>query len=138
MVNVGDYLRSFYIDTENDNIIAYDVCNALSTFKRMTGAKVINIGDITVEDKAFKIVYTHSSSSDVHISVVNTEGKTIFRGSVIVMGFDTINGRDVLRDLTDDEVDVIKRNLGLMVITGKEGKEPYNAYVLCNVVYSKD
>lgn len=79
MVNVGDYLRSFYIDTENDNIIAYDVCNALSTFKRMTGAKVINIGDITVEDKAFKIVYSHSSNPDMHISVVNTEGKTVFK-----------------------------------------------------------
>ena len=138
MVNVGDYFRSFHIDSEKDNIIAYDIPNSLPEFKRLTRAEVINIGDISVEGMPFKIVYSHTSSEDMHITVVNIDGKTVFRGSVIVMGFDTVNGRDVLRDLTDEEVLLILDNIGLMLITPKDEKEPYNSYVLCNVVYSKD
>ena len=29
-------------------------------------------------------------------------------------------------------------NMALMVVTPKDGKEYYNAYVLCNAVFSRD
>ena len=138
MVNVGEYLRAFYLDSDRDNIIAYDIVNALSEFKRLTRASVIDIGNLTVDGHCFKVVYSRAANEGMHISVVNKEGKTIVRGSCIIMGFDTVNGRQTLRDLTDEEVDLIMDNMALMVVTPKDGKEYYNAYVLCNAVFSRD
>ena len=133
MCNFGEYLMALVIDSEDDDLLIVEIPNTLRDMKRRTRSGLIEIGDITVDGKPFKCVYPSKVSDSVHISAIDKGGKTVYRGSIIILGVDKKNGKELLRGLTDEEIALLKQNIGLMRIAKKENDSAYNAYVLCNV-----
>ncbi len=133
MCNFGEYLMALVIDSEDDDLLIVEIPNTLRDMKRRTRSDLIEIGDITVNGKPFKCVYPSKASDSVHISAIDKGGKTVYRGSIIILGVDKKNGKELLRGLTNEEIALLKQNIGLMRIVKKENDSSYNAYVLCNV-----
>jgi len=135
MTNIGQYLKGFYLNVADEEMGEIEFPNTLRDMKSLTKAKCIDIGDIIVQGIHFKTIYSATANDNMRISAVNNDGKCIYRGNVLVIGFDVdANGTEILRSLTDMEMYVLMANTGLMFIDGKSSNgEQYNAYVLCNV-----
>lgn len=135
MTNIGQYLKGFYLNVADEEMGELEFPNTLRDMKSLTKAKCIDIGDIKVQGMPFKTIYSATANDNMRISAVNSDGKCIYRGNVLVVGFETdANGVERLRSLTEDELYLLMANTGLMFIDGKSsGGEQYNAYVLCNV-----
>ena len=131
MANMGEILRVFLINTSEDEVTERDMPNALSEMKRLVGSKTIDISDLVVGNKIFKVVHSLNTDPSTHISVLDEEGRTVFRGNVIIIAYSKVEGGELLRDLMDDELAVLKNNTGLMRVSTKNN-EVYNAYALCN------
>ena len=84
----------------------------------------------------FKTVYSKFVNNGIHITASDGDGKTIYRGSLLILGFDIIRGRETLRNLINEEIMQILKNLALMTIRDDGENNPYNSYVLCNVSVS--
>lgn len=136
VANTGEYIKMLHMDSETDNVIAFEFEYSLKEFKRRTHADVIEIGTVSIEGMPFKTVYSRSVNNGIHITASDGDGKTVYRGSLLILGFDIIRGREMLRDLTNEEIMQILKNLALMTIRDDGGNEPYNSYVLCNVSVS--
>lgn len=135
MTNIGEYLRVFVIDVLKEEMGEQEMANTLKDMKYITGAKTIDIGDITVAGMPFKLIFSATVNDSMHISAVDGDGKPVFRGNIIAVGTEKLKGgTEVLRSLTDDEVFLLMANTGLMAIDSAENGGLYNAYVLCNVV----
>lgn len=133
MCNIGEYLMAVVIDSENEDLLIIDIPNTLRDMKRYTRSDLIEIGDIKVEGHHFKCIYPAKVSDSMHISAVDSSGKTVYRGSIIILASSKDNGREMLRGLNDDEILLLKHNIEIIIIRGKEGETSYNSYVLCNV-----
>ena len=133
MSNIGEFLRVFVVDVEKEEIKMIDMPNTLRDMKKLTKASCIEIGDIEVQGQAFKAVFGSKVKTNQHISCADVDGKVVYRGNVIVVAFETdAYGNETLSSLTDDDINLLLANTGMMFI--ENGDSPYNAYVLCNVI----
>ena len=133
MCNIGEYLIAMVLDSENEDLLIIDIPNTLRDMKRYTRSDLIEIGDIKVEGQPFKCIYPAKVSDSMHISAIDNNGKPVYRGSIIILASRKENGREILRGLDEEEVNLLKHNIGIMIINRKDGETSYNAYVLCNV-----
>ena len=133
MCNIGEYLMAVVIDSENEDLLITEIPNSLRDMKRYTKSDIIEIGDIRVEGQHFKCIYPAKVSNSTRISAVNNSGKTVYRGSIIILASSKDNGREMLRGLDEGEICLLKHNIEIMMINRKEDNTSYNSYVLCNV-----
>ena len=139
MTNAGEFLKVYVVDVDKEEMGAQDMPNTLRDMKRITGANCIEIGDITVLGQAFKAIYSAKVSGSQHISCVDDKGKAVYRGNIIIVAYERDRyGNEILSSLTDDDIQLLMSNTGLMYIEGKDGGSPYNAYVLCNLKEVKE
>ena len=135
MTNIGEYLKGFYLNVTEEEMGAIEFPNTLRDMKALTKAKCIDIGDIRVQGMSFKTIYPATANDNMHISAVNSDGKCVYRGNILIVGSQKDKfGNETLRSLTEDELFLLMANTGLMFVDGKgSGGEQYNAYILCNV-----
>ena len=135
MSNIGEYLRVFVVDVEKEEMYEMDMPNTLKDMKRLTGAGCIDIDDILIGDMQLKAIFGSTVNDKMHISCINPEGKTVYRGNIIIVASrKEPDGVEMLCGLNDEEIKALLYNTGLMTIdaSGNTG-EKYNAYVLCNI-----
>lgn len=139
MTNAGDFLKVYIVDVEREEMGVQDMPNTLRDMKRLTCANCIEISDVTILGQPFKAIYSAKVNGSQHISCVDEKGKSVYRGNVIIVASEKDRyGNEILTDLTDDEVQLLMSNTGLMYIEGKDGGAAYNAYVLCNLIEVKE
>lgn len=136
--NIDETLRAFHIDTERDDAGEIAFTNNLNEMRRLTGATTVSILPAKVAGMGVWIVSrgdareTDAQTVDnVKPSALGKGRSIVLRGSIVVVGAETDGDDELLRSLTDDELDRVKDRLALVDI-GK-GQNRYNAYVLCDV-----
>ncbi len=135
MRNIGEYLDAFVVDAERDEMGKREIPNTLRDFRREIVTSCIDVDEISVDGMSFKVIFGASAKDGAHTSCVDGNGKVVYKGNIIVLGFDKgRDGKEIFRSLTDAEIELLLHNTGLMTVdaTGNGG-ELYNAYVLCNV-----
>ena len=135
MTNVGEYLMTFAVNAEKDEMGKLEIPNTLKDFKREINTDCIDMDDIVVDGMTFKAMFGANAKDGAHTSCVDENGKVVYKGNIIVFGFDTDRcGNQILRSLTDEEIELLMKNTGLMTVDAKgNGGDLYNAYILCNV-----
>lgn len=133
MSNIGEYIKVFMIDVENETMGTIEMPNTLKDMKKLVGAPTIQVGTIAIGEYTFKAIYTARANDKMHISCADEKGVSVYRGNVLIVGFETdVNKGEILCSLSDEEAQLLLANTGLMYIECKDNTA-YNTYVLCNV-----
>lgn len=135
--NIDETLRAFRIDTGDDDAGEMAFTNNLNEMRRLTGASAVSILPAKVAGTNVWVICRsdakddNDTTDDLKPSALDREGDIVLRGSIVVVGAETDGDDDLLRSLTDDELDRVKDRLALVDIG--RGTSKYNTYVLCDV-----